>query len=85
MVFRERLIANTESVFELENDEQQFMVMNLGPGDVYITFGKPATVDGPDAVLLPEGLWRDFYSDNPVYKVHVISSGTPKVQIDIMG
>lgn len=77
-VKRSTLVANTDTTLTFSSVMEYFDVRNFGPGDAYLKIDGVATVDGADCVLIAEGTAQPFPIKGTV--LHVISSGTPKVQ-----
>lgn len=77
-VKRDTLVANVEKIQDHGSTFAQCMIMNMGTVEIYVAFDATATVDGATSVLIPAG----YNITIPVkaQTVHIISTGTPKVQ-----
>jgi hypothetical protein len=78
-IFRKTLTANTEEVFNVNS--HYITILNTGDGNVFVNFDDTATTD---SLLIPAGMGRSFSFQSAVENVHLISDGTPTVQIDDM-
>ncbi|MBF8418953.1 hypothetical protein [Heyndrickxia coagulans] len=78
-IFRKKLTANTEEIFNINS--HYVTVLNIGEGNVFVNFDDTATTD---SLIIPAGMGRSFSFQRAVQSVHLISDGTPTVQIDDM-
>lgn len=79
-IFRETLTANVEEIVKINS--YNTTILNVGPGDVFVSFDETATVD---SLLIPPDMGRTFnFSNVMIENVHVISAKETLVQIDGM-
>ncbi|MCI1574740.1 MAG: hypothetical protein LKH78_03285 [Weizmannia coagulans] len=76
-IFRKKLTANTEEIFNINS--HYVTVLNMGEGNVFVNFDDTATTD---SLIIPAGMGRSFCFPAVVHDVHVVSDGTPLIQID---
>jgi len=76
---RKTLVANTDTLFTFSALCKKFDIMNLGVGDIYYRIDAVAAVSGATSTLVPSAM--GYQADIQGTVVHVISSGTPIVQI----
>lgn len=76
---RQALAANTNTVFTFSALCEEFDIQNHGDGDIYVSIGAAATVNGASTILVPEGM--GYKLKVRATAINVISADTPTVQI----
>jgi len=78
-VKRYTLVANTDTLFTFSGVCKRFDILNVGPGDAYYEVDGVASVNGTTSTLLPAETGYGISMQGTT--IHVISTGTPIVQI----
>lgn len=75
------LVANTATQIIYASQIQNADIVNLGPGDVYVSWRKTATVGDANCLRLPEGMSYELRASAPWNTLSIIGSQAAAVQV----
>lgn len=75
------LTANTGLAITYQDRQQVADIVNYGPGSVYVSWQKDAAIGDSECLRLDEGQTYQIKTKYHWQILHLISAGTPAVQV----